>query len=175
MDTCLEVLMEETNSSSRRRRSLRDVSVSESLEQKIAHISRLDAAALQKSWKAAFGVAPSSSLSRSFMLRALAYRLQEKAPGALKPAALRILVRIGDGQSPVELERTPKRRPPAGTVLIRQWRGVSHRVTVLDDNVVYRGRRYKSLSEVARLITGSRWSGPMFFGLRNRNKEVANG
>jgi hypothetical protein len=60
-------------------------------------------------------------------------------------------------------------------VLIRKWRGVSHRVTVLDHDVVYRGRRYKSLSEVARAITGTRWSGPLFFGLKLRTKEVANG
>jgi Protein of unknown function (DUF2924) len=60
-------------------------------------------------------------------------------------------------------------------VLIRQWRGVSHRVTVLDTDVVYRGRRYKSLSEVARAITGSRWSGPLFFGLKGRAKEAING
>ena len=59
--------------------------------------------------------------------------------------------------------------------MIREWRGVSHRVIVLDNDVVYRGRRYKSLSEVARGITGARWSGPLFFGLKGRAKEVANG
>jgi hypothetical protein len=69
----------------------------------------------------------------------------------------------------------PQRRASAGTVLIRQWRGVSHRVTVLDSDVVYRGQRYKSLSEVARPITGSRWSGPLFFGLKGRAKETVNG
>jgi hypothetical protein len=63
----------------------------------------------------------------------------------------------------------------AGTVLIREWRGVAHRVSVLDDEVVYRDRRYKSLSEVARLITGKRWSGPLFFGLKRRVQEMANG
>jgi len=60
-------------------------------------------------------------------------------------------------------------------VLIREWRGVSHRVTVLDNDVVYQGRRCKSLSEVARAITGSRWSGPLFFGLKERAKEAVNG
>ena len=68
-----------------------------------------------------------------------------------------------------------KRRVSAGTVLIREWRGVRHRVIVLDNDVVYRGRRYKSLSEVARAITGARWSGPLFFGLKGRAKEVARG
>jgi len=60
-------------------------------------------------------------------------------------------------------------------LLIREWGGVSHRVTVLDNDVVYRKRRYKSLSEVARAITGARWSGPLFFCLRRRAKEAANG
>jgi Protein of unknown function (DUF2924) len=72
-------------------------------------------------------------------------------------------------------EYIPHRRASAGTVLIREWRGVSHRVTVLDHEVVYRDRRYKSLSEVARAITGSRWSGPLFFGLKGRAKEAING
>jgi hypothetical protein len=61
----------------------------------------------------------------------------------------------------------------SGTVLIREWRGVKHRVTVLDHDVVYRGRRYQSLSEVARAITGTRWSGPLFFGLTKRTEEAA--
>jgi hypothetical protein len=69
----------------------------------------------------------------------------------------------------------PQNRPMAGTALMREWRGVSHRVTVLDTDVVYRGRRYRSLSEVARAITGSRWSGPLFFGLKHRAKDAANG
>ena len=73
------------------------------------------------------------------------------------------------------LERIPKRGASAGTMLIREWRGVSHRVTVLDNDVVYRGRRYKSLSEVARAITGTHWSGPLFFGLKRPAKEEANG
>ena len=63
----------------------------------------------------------------------------------------------------------------AGTVLVREWHGVSHRVSVLDNGVIYRGQRFQSLSEVARLITGSRWSGPRFFGLNRRSKETGNG
>ena len=68
--------------------------------------------------------------------------------------------------SPGDAPRTvPQRRARTGTVLIREWGGVSHRVTVLDHAVVYHERHYKSLSEVARAITGTRWSGPRFFGL----------
>ena len=109
------------------------------------------------------------------VIRAIAYRLQERAFGGLKPSTQRVLDRIGAGRSEATLEPIPKRRASAGTVLIREWRGLSHRVTVLDHDVVYRGRRYKSLSEVARAITGTRWSGPLFFGLKRRTKEVVNG
>jgi hypothetical protein len=109
------------------------------------------------------------------MVRAIAYGIQERALAGLKPSTQRLLDRICDGRPGAALERIPKPRPGVGTVLIREWRGVSHGVTVLDHDVVYRGRRYKSLSEVARVITGTRWSGPLFFGLKGRAKEVANG
>ena len=86
-----------------------------------------------------------------------------------------MLDRVCDGPPDVAIERLAKARAGAGTVLMREWRGVRHRVTVLDDEVVYRGLRYKSLSEVARVITGTRWSGPLFFGLRRRAEKAANG
>jgi hypothetical protein len=126
-------------------------------------------------WMALFGADPSPRLGRSLMVRALAYRLQEKTLGGLKPATQRLLDRVGDGRGEVALERIPKQRAGAGAVLIREWRGANHRVTVLDHDVVYCGRRYRSLSEVARVITGTHWSGPLFFGLKGRTKEVANG
>ena len=63
----------------------------------------------------------------------------------------------------------------AGTVLIRDWQGTSHQVTVLERGVMYRGENYRSLSQVARIITGTQWSGPLFFGLKNRTKEAAIG
>ena len=67
------------------------------------------------------------------------------------------------------------RKTTPGTLLIREWQGTSHRVTVLDNGVIYCGRRHQSLSEVARVITGTRWSGPLFFGLKERAKEAGNG
>jgi hypothetical protein len=93
-----------------------------------------------------------------------------------QPSTQRLLDHIGEGRSSnhsVQVAAT--RKATAGTLLIREWQGVSHRVTVLDDSVVYQGQRYQSLSEVARLITGSRWSGPLFFGLKNRAKEARYG
>ncbi len=95
--------------------------------------------------------------------------------GGLKSSTQRVLERLADNRSKAAPQSIAARRARAGTVLIRQWRGISHRVTVLDDAVVYRERRYKSLSEVARAITGARWSGPRFFGLTGRVKETVNG
>jgi len=148
---------------------------SEGLAREVADLPALDAAALRKTWLDLFGANASPRLGRSLMVRALAYRLQERALGGLKPFTQRLLDRVGEGDAEAAPERNPKRRASAGTVLIRQWHGVNHRVTVLDNDVVYRGRRYKSLSEVARVITGTHWSGPMFFGIRRRAKVATDG
>ena len=147
----------------------------DALTAEIAGLSKASITDLRERWKTLYGKEPSGYIGRSLMIRAIAYRLQERALGGLKPSAQRVLDRIGAGRCEAALEPIAKRRASAGTVLIREWRGVSHRVTVLDHDVVYRGRRYKSLSEVARAITGTRWSGPLFFGLKRRTKEVANG
>jgi hypothetical protein len=141
----------------------------------VARLPALDVPALRQRWAAFFGAEPSPSFGRALLLRAIAYRLQEKASPGLKPATRRVLDRIADDHSKDAPRSSPQRRASAGTVLIRQWRGVSHRVTVLETDVIYRGRRYKSLSEVARAITGTRWSGPLFFGLKGRAKEATNG
>jgi hypothetical protein len=145
------------------------------LAQDIASLSSLDTGGLRQQWKDLFGADPSPHFGRSVLVGAISYRIQERALGGLKPATQRLLDRIVEGRSEGAPERIPKRRASAGTLLIREWRGVSHRVTVLDNDVVYRKRRYKSLSEVARAITGARWSGPLFFGLKRRAKEAANG
>ncbi len=148
---------------------------SDELAQEIARLQSLDVPALRQRWAALFGASPSPCLGRVFMIRAIAYRLQERVFGGLKHSTQRILDRVCEVRGEKPREHVPKRRASAGTVFIREWRGVRHRVTVLDNDVVYRGRRYKSLSEVARAITGTHWSGPLFFGLKNRTKEVVRG
>ncbi|MEA2649904.1 MAG: hypothetical protein QOG61_2339 [Candidatus Binataceae bacterium] len=146
---------------------------SESLEQEVADLLSLETSELRGKWSALCGVDPPDRLGRTLLIRAIAYRLQEKALGGLKPSAQRILDRVCDEPRGSASGRITKTRINAGTVLIREWRGVRHRVTVLDRDVVYRGRRYQSLSEVARAITGSRWSGPLFFGLTKRTEAAA--
>jgi hypothetical protein len=125
---------------------------------------------LREQWEAMFGTTPSREIGRSFLTRAMAYRLQERSFGGLKSSTRRLLTRVAEetataGSSP------PLRMAQTGTILLREWRGTPHRVTMLDDGVSFNGKRYRSLSAVARAITGSRWSGPRFFGLRGQATE----
>jgi hypothetical protein len=130
---------------------------------------------LNQRWRALFGSERPRRLSGELLIGALAYRLQEHALGGLKPATCRLLRQIAGNAA--ERRRTAalvKTRLKAGAVLIREWHGTAHRVTVLDDGFQYRNQRFRSLSEIARRITGSRWSGPLFFGLKAAAKERAN-
>jgi len=145
------------------------------LSAEVAGLSKAGVKDLRERWKRLYGSEASGHIGRSILIGATAYRLQERALGGLKPSAQRILDRVCYGREEIGQEGIAKRRVSPGTVLIREWQGVRHRVVVLDNDVTYRGRRYKSLSEVARAITGARWSGPLFFGLKGRAKEVANG
>ena len=102
--------------------------------------------------------------------------LLEHAFGGLKPSTRRLLARVAEetagGSSPKKLA---SREAETGTILVREWQGNANRITVLDDGVAFNGKRYRSLSEVAREITGSRWSGPRFFGLRAQEMEENHG
>jgi hypothetical protein len=139
----------------------------EALASEIASLSKLDIDELRERWKAMFGKAPSRDISRSFLTRAIAYRLQEKAFGGLKPSTRRLLAEFGhDGANGSGLAGAPSRIVQPGSVLVREWRGISHKIGVLEKGFCFRGRHYRSLSEVAREITGTRWSGPLFFGLK---------
>jgi hypothetical protein len=134
----------------------------------IEGLSKLEIGALRKRWKGTYGTAPSREIARSFLTRAIAYRLQEQAYGGIKPSTRRLLSRAAEESATGSSSQKPQlRKAQTGTILIREWQGNAHRVTVLNDGVSFNGRRYRSLSEVAREITGSRWSGPRFFGLRS--------
>jgi hypothetical protein len=143
----------------------------EELAAEIASLSKLDIDELRDCWKAIYGKAPSKEIGRSFLTRAIAYRLQEQAYGGLKPATSRLLARAAEERATGSSKRPQTRVAQSGTILIREWQGTAHRVTMLDDGVSFNGKRYRSLSEVARTITGSRWSGPRFFGLRSQDAE----
>ena len=139
----------------------------DALTAEIAGLSKASITDLRERWKAMYGKAPSQEIGRSFLIRAIAYRLQEKAFGGLKPSTRRLLARVAEESATGSSLKKPQiRKAQSGTVLIREWQGNAHRVTMLDDGVSFHGKHYRSLSEVAREITGSRWSGPRFFGLR---------
>src|ERR1022692_992497 len=140
----------------------------EALTAEVAGLSKLGIDELRERWKAMYGKAPLREIGRSFLIRAIAYRLQEKAFGGLKPSTRRLLARAAEESATESSPKKPQiRMAQSGTVLIREWQGNAHRVTMLDDGVSFNGKHYRSLSEVAREITGSRWSGPRFFGLRS--------
>ena len=142
----------------------------------IADLSKAGIRKLRERWKNLYGKPPSGALGRSFLIRAIAYRLQEKAVGGLKPSTRRLLVRVAEEAAARSSPKSPPvRKAETGTILVREWQGNAHRVTVLGDGVSFNGKRYRSLSEVAREITGSRWSGPRFFGLRTSALENNHG
>jgi hypothetical protein len=136
----------------------------EALSQELQGLARLSRHSLVERWTALYGSAPPPRTSRSLLIRAVAYRLQERALGGLKPAICRALA--GEGSALVA-NRTRALRP--GTVLLREWQGATHQVTIIEDGVLFRGKCHRSLSAVARLITGQVWSGPLFFGLKAMN------
>jgi hypothetical protein len=148
----------------------------EALAAEIAGLSKIGTEELRERWKTIYGRAPSREIGRSFLARAIAYRLQERAYGGLKSSTRRLLARVAEETATVSSPKKPQiRMAQSGTILIREWQGSAHRVTVLDDGVSFNGKHYRSLSEVAREITGSRWSGPRFFGLRAPVMENNNG
>jgi hypothetical protein len=148
----------------------------ETLSAEIASLSKLGVDELRERWKAMYGKAPSREIGRSFLTRAIAYRLQERVYGGLKPSTRRLLAQVVEESATGSSPKKPQMRmAQSGTVLIREWQGNAHRVTMLDDGVSFNGKHYRSLSEVAREITGSRWSGPRFFGLRSRLMENNHG
>ncbi len=127
---------------------------------------------LKERWRKLYGTEPPNKIHRSLLIPAIAYRMQENALGALEPSACRHLMRVArnaaDGR---KAQSYPGLSPKPGTVLVRDWGGITHQVKVLEHGLLFRGKRYKSLSKVARVITGSRWSGPLFFGLKSAVKE----
>ena len=126
--------------------------------------------ALKQKWRELFETEP-PPYNRRHLEHRLSYRLQELAYGGLQPETIRRLRAIAedlDGGDPGRRRRPAKDRPISGTRLIREYQGVEHCVTVRDEDFEYQGRPYKSLSAIARAITGTRWNGLLFFGLKNR-------
>src|SRR5262245_50388509 len=124
---------------------------------------------LKQQWRDLFATEP-PPFNRRYLESRLAYRIQELAYGGLKPEVLDRLEALAedlDGAHPTQRRRSMA-RPVSGTQLVREWQGTEHRVTVVDGGFEYRGRPFKSLSAIARAITGTRWNGWVFWGLKSQ-------
>jgi hypothetical protein len=136
---------------------------------RLAALKTIGIADLKQQWRSCFGQEP-PAYNRPFLEGRLAYRIQELAYGGLKPETLSRLETLGeqlDGGNTTLRRIRPQDGEIPGTRLLREHRGVTHVVTVLQDGFEHEGRRYRSLSAVARHITGTRWNGPAFFGIRS--------
>jgi hypothetical protein len=145
-----------------------EASMPDPIGQRLVALPQLSKTALHDLWKQLFNVSPSPKLRRDLMIPILAFRLQEQAFGSLGAKTrdrLHHLSQTFEKNPDSATPSAPQIRP--GTRLVRQWRDQVHLVNVGVNFYEYQGARYQSLSEIARLITGTRWSGPLFFGIKN--------
>ena len=139
----------------------------------LSRLPKLDIRELREEWRGLYKTDASAHLSRELLIRAVAYRIQEVALGGLRPQSQRQLRQVA-----MELKQTgaaakrfrPQLKP--GTQLMREWQGRTYEVVVLDDGFFWQGAKHRSLSALARKITGTAWSGPLFFGLK-QNRSAA--
>jgi hypothetical protein len=134
----------------------------------LAALKTAQIADLKARWRDLFDTEP-PPYNRRFLEHRLAYRIQELAYGGLKAETVERLDALADEiDGKLSRRRRIENRPISGTRLIREWRGIEHHVTVRDEDFEYQGRPYQSLSAIARAITGTRWNGLVFFGLKNQ-------
>jgi len=130
---------------------------------------------LKGEWKILFDK-PAPNNSHAYLQQRLAYRIQELAYGGLAKPVRAMLDALADeveGKKVKKSAISDPRNPVIGTRLVREWDGIEHVITVLKDGFDWQGRRYKSLSAIARDITGTRWNGYRFFGLRESRRNAA--
>ena len=153
-----------------------------SIEDEIARLRDLDLKGLRVRWQNAFGKPAPEHLTSHLLFRIIAYRLQADRFGDLDAETLKVLKQAAGQEGPIlavskNLARLDQRRsvPPPGTVLVREWDRKSHRVMVMPDGFAWNGETFDSLSEIAFAITGTKWNGPRFFGLRDRRPQMIAG
>jgi len=136
--------------------------MSNNVLKEIAALPALDRNDLKKMWRDLFDTSP-GKYTKDFMIRKIAWRMQEITYGGLSETTKTKIKKLQ--KTPKTTAKRKRGLPPAGTMLSREHGGQEHRVMILDHGFEYRGCKYKSLTEVARKITGTQWSGPRFFGL----------
>ncbi len=133
----------------------------------LTRLPELDLGELRQQWRALYKADASPHLSRELLVRAVAYRMQEVASGGLRPERQRQLRQIAQGfKETGETRRRVRPELKSGSRLVREWQGRTYEVLVLDYGFSWQGTHYRSLSALARKITGTAWSGPLFFGLK---------
>jgi hypothetical protein len=141
--------------------------VHDRLSEQIATLPSLNKIQLLAIWTENFSKDPSPNLRKELMVPVLAYRMQEREFGGLSHAARRRLREVAASlRTGKPFQERPDSAPQIGTRLIRLWHGETHEVIATGGGYEYRGQTYSSLSKIAREITGTRWSGPLFFGVR---------
>jgi len=139
----------------------------------LARLPELALSELRQQWRALYKSEASPHLSRELLLRAVAYRMQEIVFGGLRPEHQRQLRLFAQQfKETGEIRRRTRVELKSGTRLVREWQGRTYEVLVLDDGFSWQSTHYGSLSAVARKITGTPWSGPLFFGLK-QNRPAA--
>lgn len=137
-------------------------------------VDQLDPARIREQWVEATGTPPPRYVSRTLLMRMLADRIQVAEHGGISAELKRRLLKIAGAVSKGgPIPDLPVRKLKPGTILVRDWQGARHHVAVLESGFAFDGRTFGSLSEVARHITGTRWSGPAFFGLNARQAAKA--
>jgi hypothetical protein len=140
-------------------------SISGDMEAKIRELADLPRPDLTERWRQLYRTAPPKGISRRLLIRAVTYGMQVKRYGGLKPAVRRQLRKAAAGGSTRAAANLKTAKIAPDMRMIREWNGSSYVVEAVDGGFVWNGKRYGSLSAVARAITGARWSGPRFFGL----------
>ncbi len=144
----------------------------DSVEKQVETLPNLPRGDLAKLWQKLFNSVADPKIRRPAMIRFLAYRIQEQAYGSLSATSerqLRQLEAAVAGNLNLKTSSAPKIQP--GTRLVREWQNQVHLVNVETNGYEYRGTRYRSLSQIARQITGTRWSGPLFFGIKSKQDD----
>jgi hypothetical protein len=152
-----------------------DPNLDQTVLSRLAALKAMSVKELKTEWEKLIGTSAPNN-SRAFLELRIAYRLQELTYGGPDRETRRMLDLLADeveGHARRKHQIADPRNPVAGTKLLREWDGAEHTVTVLKDGFDWQGRKYKSLSAVARAITGTRWNGYRFFGLRERKQEEA--
>jgi hypothetical protein len=134
----------------------------------LAILSALDRRELVEKWQLLYGTDPPVGVRNNFLMHGIAHRMQEKTLGGLKPATRRFLEKAAQDNDASKQQILPAISIKSGTRLLREWHGTTYEVIILESSVLCNGKHYRSLSEVARSITGAHWSCPLFFGLKKK-------